>query len=168
MIEISLLAPGFKREVMRKRGGEEIVKCFTCGTCTASCPVNEVDATYNPRRIIRMVLLGMKKKVLESDFIWLCAGCFSCQERCPQGVSIAGLMMALRNIAVENGIVHPAFGMQASEIYKYGRLYEIGDLNSRRERLGLPNIPQYPDPVRNIFENIGIDKVANPQQTSEE
>ena len=160
MIDVNLLDTNFKYEIMKKAGGEQIMHCFTCGTCTASCPVNEVDQTFNPRKIIRMAILGMKDKVLNEDFIWLCSGCNSCQERCPQGVTITELMMVLRNIAVENGIVHPAYGVQAAEIYKFGRLYEVGDLNPRREKLNLPPLPEEPDEIRKIMEHTGIDEVA--------
>ncbi|RKZ34880.1 heterodisulfide reductase [bacterium] len=168
MIEVNKLDPKFRYEVMRERGGEKISHCFTCGTCTASCPVNEVDEAFNPRKIIRMIVLGMKDNVLNSDFMWLCAGCSSCQERCPQGVSITDIMMALKNIAVRNGITHPAFQVQASEIYKFGRLYEVGDLNDRREKLELPRIPEKPEPIRKIYELIGIDKLVESEEINQE
>ena len=81
-IHVADLDPNFKYEVAREPGGENIRYCFACGTCTASCPVRAVDEKYNPRKIIRMVLLGMKEEVLKSDFIWLCSTCYTCHERC--------------------------------------------------------------------------------------
>ncbi|RKZ35025.1 hypothetical protein DRQ33_00860 [bacterium] len=107
-----------------------------------------------------MVLLGMKDDVLGSDFVWLCAGCTACQERCPQGVTITELMMALKNVAVKNNIVHQAFSMQAAEIYRYGRLYEVGDLNARREKIGLPQIPEEPEQIREILDSKGIGDIV--------
>ncbi len=65
------LDPNFKHEVAQEHGGENIKRCFACGTCSAVCPVFFVNEKYNPRKIIRMILLGMKKDVLESDFICL-------------------------------------------------------------------------------------------------
>jgi len=35
--------------------------------------------------------------------VWVCATCYTCQERCPQGVRIADVMRALKNIAVRLG-----------------------------------------------------------------
>ena len=159
-IDTEKLDMSFVEEVKNTPGGELITRCFACGTCAASCPVREFDEKFNPRRIIHMVLLGMRDEVLQSDFVWLCSGCAACQERCPQGVTITDLMMALRNIAVKNGIVHPAYGMQAAEVYKYGRLYEVGDLNPRREKLNLPVIPEDPSEIQKIMEQTGIDEVA--------
>jgi heterodisulfide reductase subunit C len=93
----------FKYEVTDHPGGENLRYCFSCGTCTATCPVAEVDEDYNPRKIIRMALLGMKKEVLSSELLWQCASCFACFARCPQNVKVADLMKALREMAVEGG-----------------------------------------------------------------
>ena len=50
----------FKYDVAGHPGGENIKLCFACGTCTAGCPVSDVDPEYNPRKIIREVLLGLR------------------------------------------------------------------------------------------------------------
>jgi len=150
----------FIAEIQDTPGGEGVVNCFACGTCAVSCPVREFEETYNPRKIIHMALLGMRDKVLNSDFVWLCAGCVTCQERCPQGVTITELMMALKNIAVKHGIVHPAFAVQAQEIYKFGRLYEVGDLNARREKIALPQIPEDPAVTRKMLDDCGVGEIA--------
>jgi len=129
------LDPKFKYEIAATPGGEEIMKCFQCSTCTIGCPVTEIVPSYNPRRIIQMSLLGMKKEVLESDEIWLCAICQTCSERCPQDVKISDLMGAIRRIAekeaeegkIEVKSVRPIFDKAfANQLRKYGRLYEVG------------------------------------------
>ncbi len=159
-IDAKKLDFSFIEEVKNTPGGEKIVNCFACGTCAASCPVREFDEKFNPRKIIHMVLLGMRDEVLHSEFVWLCSGCLACQERCPQGVTITELMMALKNIAVNHGIVHSAFSMQAAEVYRYGRLYEVGDLNARREKIGLPRIPEDPEETRRILDDNGVGDIA--------
>ena len=93
------LDTGFKFEVAEEPGGEHIKRCFACGTCTAVCPVFNVNDQYNPRKIIRMILLGLKEEVLKNDFIWLCSGCYSCYELCPRDVKITRLMAAVKNIS---------------------------------------------------------------------
>ena len=142
----------FRKEVLSTPGGENLSKCFACGTCTASCPVREVEQSYNPRRIIRMVQLGMKDEVLRSDFVWLCSTCYSCTERCPQGVHLTSIMRVLKNIAVKEGIVHPSFRMQAETIRKQGKLYEIEDFdNKKRERFGLPSLEKKCEDLETLF-----------------
>ena len=83
-INLNELDPEFKHRVAEQPGGEGLKACFGCKACTAACPIQPIDKRYDPRKIIRMALLGMKKQVLESDFIWLCSSCYGCQEVCPQ------------------------------------------------------------------------------------
>ena len=106
----------FKNDVAAEPGGQNIKICFACGLCTASCPVSSIDPVYNPRQIIRMVLLGMRKEVLSSGVIWLCSQCYSCQAHCPQNVDFADIMKALRNMAVKEGYVHSSFANTIKEI----------------------------------------------------
>lgn len=100
------LDPSFKYEIAERPGGENIRKCFACGTCTAGCPAFHADHEYNPRRIIRMILLGMRDEVLKSPVIWLCHQCYACSANCPQDVDFSHIMMAVRDIAVNAGY-HP-------------------------------------------------------------
>jgi len=106
-IAIEKLDPGFSVEVSGKPGGENIRKCYACGTCTAGCPVFQVETEYNPRKLIRMVLLGMRREVLSSKIIWLCARCSVCSANCPQQVDFSNIMMALRDMAVAEGYASP-------------------------------------------------------------
>ncbi|MFC1712550.1 4Fe-4S dicluster domain-containing protein [Candidatus Poribacteria bacterium] len=141
-IVVSELDTKFKDEVANTPGGERIKRCFQCGSCSAGCPVHELSDRYNPRKVIRMILLGMRDKVISSDFVWLCACCYTCRERCPQDVRISDIMVAVRNIAVKSGYTHPAFLQQLELIRNQGKLYEIDEFdNKRRERLGLPHLP---------------------------
>ena len=50
------------RKLAEKTG---VWACFTCRTCTASCPVSAVNPDFNPLRIIRMALYGLEKEILE-------------------------------------------------------------------------------------------------------
>jgi heterodisulfide reductase subunit C len=107
---------GFKEEVASQPGGENIKRCFACGSCTLSCPVAEVEASYSPRRIIHMILLGLKEEVLRSKAIWYCLTCYRCQVRCPQEVKYPEIMRVLRKLAVEQGYVEPGFVRAVQDI----------------------------------------------------
>jgi len=113
------LNPSFKYEVAGKPGGEHIKSCFACGVCTGGCPVAEVDDRYDPRKIIRMVMLGMKERVLSSDFIWLCSLCNTCSFICPQDVRFSEAMELLREMAVKEGYVNPSFPKTLKEIENF-------------------------------------------------
>jgi len=111
----------FKYDVANEPGGENITLCFSCGLCTASCPVSEIDPAYNPRKIIHMILMGMREEVLSSDLIWLCTQCYTCQAHCPQEVNFSDVMKALRSMAVREGYVHPSFIEQIREIDNFSQ-----------------------------------------------
>ncbi len=148
-IDLKELDPKFKYEVSEELGGQNIKMCFNCGICTVSCPVRRVDDTYNPRKIIRMVLYGMKKELLSSDTIWKCAHCFTCLERCPQDVKFAEVIEALRILAVREaekgnfeieGAQFQFDSMFKDSIENYGRVFEAGLLTKymlKRKALGL-------------------------------
>ena len=157
MIDSKTLDPDFRLLIAKEPGGEHIKRCFSCGTCTAGCPVREVTDRYNPRKIIRMAILGMKKEVLSSQFIWLCSSCYTCFERCPQDVKIPELMNAIRNIAVREGYIPPAMRMQLDLLSSFGRLLEITDFeNDKRKELNLPLIRGKTEEIKKILEKLGL------------
>ncbi|MEM3626749.1 MAG: 4Fe-4S dicluster domain-containing protein [Candidatus Bathyarchaeia archaeon] len=142
-IKASEIDPKFKYEIARMHGGEKLMRCFQCGTCTSDCPIAKFSDTYRPRQIIRMTQLGLKERVLNSDTLWLCASCFTCTDRCPQGVEVASVIRVLRNLAAEKGYIPQVFKEQASSILETGYAYKIPDLRiKKRESLGLPPLPK--------------------------
>jgi heterodisulfide reductase subunit C len=160
-ILLSDLDTNFNDEICHEPGGENIKHCFSCGTCVAACPVRWINEKYNPRKIIRMALLGMRKQVLQSDFIWLCSTCYTCHARCPQEVRITEVMNVLKNMASREGYTHPAYIRQANMIRSMGRLYEIDEFDNRkREGMGLPSISTDPHEVNQIFELTGVNELV--------
>jgi heterodisulfide reductase subunit C len=142
-IKASEIDPKFKYEIAKMHGGEKLMRCFQCGTCTSDCPVARFSDTYRPRQIIRMAQFGLRERVLNSDTLWLCAACFTCTDRCPQDVEVASVIRVLRNLAVEKGYVPQVFKEQGACILESGYAYKIPDLRiKRRESLGLPPLPK--------------------------
>lgn len=151
------LDPNFKFEVAEEPGGKNIKSCFACGTCTVICPVFSVNEKYNPRKIIRMILLGLKEEVLSNDFIWLCSGCYSCYELCPRDVKITQLMAAVRNIAIKEGYVPPAMKQIVNLIEKHGRILEVSEFeNIIRTKKGISELEFKIDEIKKILKKTGI------------
>lgn len=164
-IKASEMDPKFKYEIAKMHGGEKLMRCFQCGTCTSDCPVARFSETYRPRQIIRMAQLGLRERVLNSDTLWLCASCFTCTDRCPQDVEVASVIRVLRNLAAEKGNVPQVFKEQASNILELGYAYKIPELRiKKRESLGLPPLPKgNPESIRKTLHGIGFLKYCEKQ-----
>jgi heterodisulfide reductase subunit C len=130
--------PAFSTDVVGQLGGETLRLCFQCGTCASSCPVARITSRFNPRRVIKRILAGQKQAVI-ADQAWLCCSCYNCQERCPQGVEIAELIYAVRNIAIQEGFTRQAFVEMARSLQENGRIAVVTRFTERRRaKLGLP------------------------------
>lgn len=84
---------------IQRYGTADISACFSCGTCTASCPLSQTDSTF-PRRMIRYAQLGMKDALLSSKELWSCYGCGECAETCPTQADPSEFMAATRRYAI--------------------------------------------------------------------
>ncbi len=155
-IKSSEIDPKFKYKLSRMHGGEKLLRCFQCGTCTSDCPVARFSDTYRPRTIIRMAQLGLKDRVLNSDTLWLCAACFTCTDRCPQGVEVSSVIRVLRNLAAEKGIAPQVFRDQAASILDSGYAFKIPELRiKKRETQGLPPLPKgNPENIRKTLKGV--------------
>lgn len=84
---------------IRRFGAADVNACFSCGVCTATCPLVTNDGTF-PRRIIRYAQLGMRDKLLSSRELWTCYACGQCSEQCPQQAEPGEFMAAARRYAI--------------------------------------------------------------------
>ncbi len=108
--------------------GLELRTCVQCGTCTASCPsASAMDIT--PRKMWRMVQLGMVEEVLKSKTMWLCSICYQCQVRCPRGIPLTEAIAKLKQLAIQQQVKQwresTTFYIAFSDVMRrYGRMRE--------------------------------------------
>ncbi|MCL1810440.1 MAG: 4Fe-4S dicluster domain-containing protein [Clostridiales bacterium] len=119
----------FKNEVAACPGGERALACFLCGTCTAGCPISEIEPGYSPRKIMRKILLGNKGEVLSSGDIWRCYQCHACVAHCPQDVRFADIVRALRKMAQDEGIVDESFAAAVAKADWEARAQRLEKIN---------------------------------------
>ncbi|MGL4943708.1 MAG: 4Fe-4S dicluster domain-containing protein [Thermoguttaceae bacterium] len=84
----------------------DVGACYQCGKCSAGCPQGE-KMDVLPSTLIRLVQRDEVADAARSEAAWLCVSCLTCSARCPQSVNIAGVMDALKQIAVQRKIVPP-------------------------------------------------------------
>ena len=86
---------------------EKLKDCFECGICTASCPVHELlNGYYNPRILLEKLFL-QKNEIIGDERLWLCAWCYRCSKRCPQGLKPPEIFRKAKRLAVKHGVTQP-------------------------------------------------------------
>ena len=84
---------------LQKFGAPDINACFSCGNCTAICPLADNDATF-PRRFIRLAQVGLDDELVTSKELWTCYQCGMCTDRCPQEADPSEFMATARRYAI--------------------------------------------------------------------
>lgn len=118
----------FLDEVKNVPGGEKIVDCIQCGTCSGSCPTSYLMED-SPRSLFCKIRAGLRDEVLKSPDIWLCTSCYMCYVRCPKGIKVTDIMYALKRLSVKERFslqwrgAHLAKSFMAV-VNKYGRNQE--------------------------------------------
>lgn len=120
--------PAFVREVLGTSAGH-LERCYQCQACSSGCPV-AFAFDYAPHQLLRMVQLGLKDRVLDSQTYWLCASCETCATRCPNDIQIVQVMDTLRHIALREGrtqqtglpLFHDTF---LSGVRSNGKVFEL-------------------------------------------
>jgi heterodisulfide reductase subunit C len=90
-------------ERVEKLSGQDIHKCFQCGTCGGACPMSDQMETV-PRKLMRMAQLGLEEAVSDAKTFWTCASCHSCTVNCPRGIDLAKVMEAIRLLALRKNV----------------------------------------------------------------
>ena len=80
--------------------------CITCGGCASACPISGVDG-MDPRKLVRMAVLGLEQEVLDSQWPWKCTMCGKCERACPQNVEIVALIHRIRSLRERSMVPGP-------------------------------------------------------------
>lgn len=94
-------------------------------------------------RVVRGLLLGQKDKLLQSNSIWVCSGCKTCKQRCPNGIDSGALMDYLRKVRIAEmgaptehtnvAAFHDSF---LDSVASHGRVYELGMIMKYKFKTG--------------------------------
>ncbi len=145
----------------------EIGSCIQCGTCTGGCPSGRRTA-LSTRKLIRKAQLGLVE-VLSDKELWFCSTCYTCLERCPRGVPVTDMIIFLRNIAVQRGIMQAPHKALCGFLYKTGHGVPINDekWNKLRESYDLSsipptthNFPEAEEEIRTLIKSTEFDKLV--------
>lgn len=163
VIDESQLEPDFAKEIV-KYGGKDVMTCLQCGNCTGVCPIS-LKIDYKTRSIIKYCQFGLKTLTLGTQ--WVCATCYRCYEHCPADINPAEVMIALRHIAIREGVIPPFIKVAATNLVKYGQSVKPDlEVEKIRKELGLEDMPsrgaEYAKVIREInvlIHAVGYDKL---------
>jgi heterodisulfide reductase subunit C len=126
---------------VKMKSGQDILACYYCNKCVAGCPVAGF-MDIPPNALLRMIQYNQTIEILKSSTIWLCASCETCGARCPNGIDIAKVADALKQLTFEERVksrekkvpvMHQVF---LSGIKKRGRMHELSLIRDMRIRAG--------------------------------
>lgn len=75
--------------------GASFEACLTCGLCSSGCPASGIE-NMDPRKFIRMAMLGLDEELAASPWVWCCTQCRRCQHVCPMSIDISQLVFLAR------------------------------------------------------------------------
>jgi len=106
----------FADEVKAIPGGEHLELCYSCGTCVSKCMIQQkIEPDYNPRRLLRMVMMDMRETAFASPTTWMCSECDLCYQACPQEIHISQVIAAVKQLAVDAGYTSPLTPVSVDE-----------------------------------------------------
>ncbi|MBU1210543.1 MAG: 4Fe-4S dicluster domain-containing protein [Alphaproteobacteria bacterium] len=146
-----------EEEIAALPGGENIHRCWQCGSCTNSCTVHAIEPRFNPRYWIYLIRTGMESELLrDKDLIWQCVSCNKCTYACPRDVVPEGVMKATAHWLEMKGHVPESPSMIFDKIFteqivEHGR---IEDTKVLMQFLKRTNQPLMQDWLKQIVMNI--------------
>jgi coenzyme F420-reducing hydrogenase delta subunit/heterodisulfide reductase subunit C len=106
----------FSDQVRAIPGGEHLELCYSCGTCVSKCMIQQkAEPEYNPRRLLRLVMMDLKEEAFTSPTTWMCSACDLCYSACPQQIHISGVIKAVKQLAIQEGYKSPLETVKVDE-----------------------------------------------------
>jgi heterodisulfide reductase subunit B len=144
----------FRRELAEKIEGNLASYCYQCGACVGDCPAATYSSDFNPRELMLKVLYGLSDELLgEKSVLWQCTNCYNCHERCPQQVKPVEVIISLKNMLADRGVIPPAVEKVIETFVTTGRTTQFGSaVDRQREQFGLPPLAPVPmDEIRTLL-----------------
>jgi len=153
----------FRQALAQKLEGALSNYCYQCGACVGDCPAAAYGEGFNPREIMLKTLYGLESELLtETSPLWECTNCYNCHERCPQDVKPVEVIIALKNMLADRGIVPPTVARVVATFEETGRTAPAGKVAERqRAEFGLPALEPVPmEEIRALLDTNGGSRPA--------
>ena len=137
--------------------------CYECGICVAACPSARFY-DFSPRRIAQAVGREDVELVYQQmqEDIWECSQCFSCV-RCPRGNNPGGVILIMREVAINNGLVSAREALEGHSRIIY-KIMSTGTQVSP-DMLQPDAFPDWGPEVKDVSDNLDLWRRALPPET---
>ncbi|MDI9619660.1 MAG: (Fe-S)-binding protein [Candidatus Nezhaarchaeota archaeon] len=126
MLEVNGIMSAELHETLRET---KFNVCIQCGTCSASCPLLvNARSPLNPRMLmleVAYILRGInpQESLKEHSEVWDCTTCSTCSSRCPRDARPLDVIVGLRRLLLEQGLVPRNLGKMLEKVYMYGNAW---------------------------------------------
>lgn len=137
--------------------------CYECGICVAACPSARFY-DFSPRRIAQAAGREDVELIYQQmqEDVWECSQCFSCV-RCPRGNNPGGIILVMREVAVNNGLASAREALEG-----YSRIiYKIMSTGTQvsPDMLQPDAFPDWGPEVKDVSDNLDLWRRALPPET---
>jgi Fe-S oxidoreductase len=123
-IDLEKIRAAVKQKIEKAVPEANINYCLTCGLCASGCPATGIE-DMDPRKFLRLLVLGQDKEILETDWIYSCTMCQRCRYACPMAIDVGRIVYEIR-------------GMRPRE-ERPKNLQRSCDLQRQNNSTGIPN-----------------------------
>jgi len=106
-------------DILAPLGAEDVQLCYHCGDCSTVCPHHDEVFKF-PRKSMRLLQMGLSRKIETTLEPWLCYYCGQCSEQCPREADPGETMMSLRRWLISRydftGIAGQFFKSRTTEV----------------------------------------------------
>ncbi|UKL13569.1 4Fe-4S dicluster domain-containing protein [Dissulfurimicrobium hydrothermale] len=96
-LDIVRLRAWVKGRIERSVPDARIDYCLTCGLCASGCPATGIDG-LDPRKFLRLLVLGQDDEILKTNWIYTCTMCQRCRYVCPMGIDVGRIVYEIRGM----------------------------------------------------------------------
>ncbi|MFX1511793.1 MAG: 4Fe-4S dicluster domain-containing protein [Promethearchaeota archaeon] len=154
--------PEYEKKIL-EQVHSQIKVCYQCSTCAGGCPVFRNNPEMNPRLVIAKLQLKPSEKTIDEQNVWNCCLCFTCSERCPQGVDIVHVLIDLKNLTARRGKTPIGIFEEMKILNQTGMTQKITNVVlRRRKKMNLPEVCQPNiNEIQRIMELTGYNALLN-------
>lgn len=129
-------------------GGQDMLRCMQCGTCTAVCPWGLVETGLSPRLILRQIQTGVEG--YEAETLWRCVTCNTCVVRCPREIDIVDSIKAARSAMLSMGMGPQGFKSVLASLQNEGNPWGADEAD-RNNSLKEFDLPEFEEEMQLLF-----------------